>query len=786
MKVGRFFLFLFCVNASFGVFAQLSDKQVQYMLQEAVRQGLGKEEIGLMFMEKGVTQEQVLRIINGSESGGDSSNIGMFQNRNREGNGQTYGKKTNHKGKKYPIFGHDVFNNEWLTFEPNFNIATPKNYILGPGDEIIVDIWGDAEQTFRQKISPEGMIVDAKIGPVYLNGLSVEEATNRLKNAFARIYATMQGKQPTTFISLSLGKIRSIRVNVMGEVETPGSYTLPSLASLFHAIYCAGGVNNIGSLRTIQISRGGKKFAVIDIYDYLLNGETDLNIRLEDGDVVIVKPYQNLITLKGKVKRPLIYELKDGEPMTQLLYYAGGFTGEAYTKVIRVIRKSGREYQIYNIDDMEFDQFVLTDGDEVTVDSVIERFGNRVEIRGAVYRTGLYDLGEIATVKQLIERAEGVKGDAFLNRAVLYREKANLTQEILAIDVKGILNGSIPDVCLQNNDVLYIPSIFDLQESYTVKITGAVGTPGEYPFADGMSIEDLIIRAGGLKESASVVKIDVARRIKDANSTTTKQGIAENYVLTLKDGFVVDGLQNFVLQPFDEVFVRKSPGYQEQQRIRILGEVLFEGEYVLSKKGERLSDLVKKAGGLTPEAYVAGACLHRKMNEDERNRVRSVLQLTKRNDIDTIALNQLELTNEYAVGIDLEKALKYPGSEFDVVVREGDVLRVPEYSSIVKISGAVMYANSVVYNGNANLKYYIGQGGGFANRAKKGKVFVVYMNGQVARNRLFKKAKVAPGCEIIVPQKSVRKNVGLAEVLGIATSTTSIAALISTIMNNTK
>lgn len=810
MKVRRVFLLIFFVVSALGTFAQMSDEQVVNLLQNARKQGMGQQEMLLMLNQKGVTRDQLLRIkanysqtYSGQEAEEPVINRMRVKEDVKDGKRQSQkapeemmwldslsipqAQHTNEVKREQRVFGRDIFNNSLLTFEPNLNIATPENYILGPGDEVIIDIWGDAEQNLQQQISPDGTITDAKIGPVYLSGMTVKEANARLKNAFAEIYSTMKGELPTTFIAMSLGQIRSIRVNIMGEVVMPGTYTLPSLASLFHALYSAGGVNDIGSLRTIQVNRAGRKLANVDIYDYLLQGKSSQDIRLEDGDVIVVSPYQNLISLRGKVKRPMVYELKNEETMGELLSYAGGFRGDAYKKALRVIRKSGREYQVYNVNEQDFGQFILTDGDEVTVDSVMNRFENKVEIKGAIYREGLYALEEqMSTVKQLIEKAEGIREDAFLNRAVLYRERPDRSLEVEAMDIIGILGGRVSDVPLRKNDVLYIPSIFDLQEEYIINIHGEVGIPGTYKYASGMTIEDLIIQAGGLKESASTVKIDVARRIKNPKSASSEGILAENYTLTLKDGFVVDGNEHFELKPFDEIYVRRSPGYQAQQNVQVLGEVLFTGTYALSKKGQRLSDLVNQAGGLTPNAYIAGARLTRKLDNDERARVESLLKLTKQSGRDSIDKSRLDIGDSYYVGIDLVKAMKNPGSEYDIVLRENDVLQIPEYSGTVKISGAVMYPNTVVYEKNAKLKHYIGQGGGFADRAKKRKAFIVYMNGTVAKARTFGKPKVAPGCEIIVPVKPPRKGVGLAEIMGIATSTTSMAALVTSIINSTK
>ena len=785
----RKLLLLFLVmQVALVSFGQMTDEQVVTMLREAQSQGKSQEEMIVLLTQKGVTREQLERIrANYTEDTRDSVvESGVTERERTEVPVATVTPQRSERAESR-VFGREVFNSELLTFEPNLNIATPDNYVLGPGDEVIIDIWGDSKQTLRQSIAPDGTIIDPQIGPITLNGLTIQEANSRLKNAYSRIYSTMNGEEPTTFMKMSLGEIRSIRVNVMGEVVVPGTYTLPSLASLFHALYCAGGVNNIGSLRAVKVSRGGKPLAEVDIYDYLLKGKSGLDIRLEDGDVIIVPPYQNLVAVSGKVKRPLIYEMKEGEAMADLLDFAGGFTGDAYKEAVRVIRKSGREYQVFNVEKTGFAQFTLTDGDEVSVGAVLDRFENRVEIRGAVYRAGMYALdGQVSTVRQLIEKAEGVRDDAFLNRAVLYRDMPNTMREAQSVDVKALLENRVEDIVLRKNDVLYIPSIYDLSEEQTIAVRGAVGNPGTFNYVEGMTLEDVIVQAGGLRESASVVKIDVARRIKNPKSMDVTNVLAENFTLTLKDGLVIDGNENFIIMPFDEIFVRNSPGYQVQQSVTVTGEVLFEGEYVLSEKGQRLSDLVKKAGGINPDAYVSGARLVRQMNEFERRRVESTLRFAQQGIKDSIDVNSLDIGNDYYVGIDLRKALKNPGSEYDVVLRPGDRLVVPEYAGTVKISGGVMYPNVVVYEKGAGLKHYIAQGGGTLPRAKKNRAFIVYMNGTVAKSKAFAKAKPAPGCEIIVPVKPARRGTSLAEIMSLASSTTSIAALVTSIINNTK
>lgn len=798
IKVKKLFLLISFMQFISVAFAQMPDDQVVAMLKEAKKQGKSQQQIVMMLGQKGVTREQLIRIKNNysinettRQSGEDRNRLrlntptgNMLDSLNLEGHGELFSQSD--LVSEEMVFGRNIFNNKQLTFEPNLNIATPENYVLGPGDEVIVDVWGGSVKNIRQYIAPDGNITIEEIGPVYLNGLKIEEAYQRVKNALSQVYASLNSEQPDTFIKVSLGNVRSIRVNVMGEVAMPGTYTLPSLATLFHALYNAGGVNEIGSMRNITVSRKGQIVAEVDVYDYLLKGKSDLDISLNDGDVVLVAPYTNLVTLTGKVKRPMIYEMKDTETLGNLLEYAGGFRGDAYKEAVRLVRKSGREYQIYNVGKEQVENFPVVDGDVVSVDPMLNRFENRVQIRGAVYRPGLYDLAKVATVKELIEKAEGLTEDAFGNRAVLFRQKPDLTLEVIALNTTGILNGSADDLPLQKNDELYIPSIFDLQEEYTLSVKGAVRVPGVYKYADNTTIEDLIIQAGGLLESASTVKVDVARRIKNPKSLTGATKLAENFTFTLKDGLIVDGKPDFTLEPYDEVFVRNSPGYQVQQNVTVTGEVLFEGNYVLSQKGERLSDLVKRAGGLMPEAYAKGAHLLRQMTPDEKARVESVLKLSKQTDKDSIDINRLDIGNTYYVGIELKKAIENPGSDYDVVLREGDQLVIPQYTGTVKISGAVMYPNTVVYKKNVKLNYYIEQGGGFASRAKKRRVFIVYMNGTVQKSKTFSKAKAAPGCEIIVPVKPPRKGVGLAEIMSIASSTTSMAALVTSIINSTK
>lgn len=684
------------------------------------------------------------------------------------------------------IFGHNIFDNENLTFEPNINVATPNNYCLGAGDEVIIDVWGVSQKTIREIISPEGTVQIENLGPVYLSGKTVKEANNYLKNEFAKIYAGVTGETPNTQIKLTLGEIRSIQVNVMGEVVVPGTYTLSSFASVFHALYWAGGVNKIGSLRSIKVIRDGETVADVDIYDFIMEGRLKDDIRLQDGDVILVNPYQTLVQILGKVKRPMYYEMKPTETIATLLKYAGGFTGDAYKKAIRLVRKSGREHQIFNVDEMDYSVFRVEDGDVLTVDSVLDRFENRVEVRGAVYREGLYQLsGEVNTVKQLIKKAEGVRGDAFLNRAVISREYDDLTREMIAIDLKGLLNGVVADIPLQKNDILFIPSVQDLREETTVAIHGEVADPGTYLYADKMTVEDLILQAGGLLEAAATTRVEVSRRVKDPKSTVFSGTIGQNFSFDLKDGLLVgEGSGSFHLEPFDEVYIRKSPAYHRQQTVTVAGEVLFSGNYALSKKNERLSDLITKAGGISSDAYAKGARLLRKMSEEELRRKEDVLRMAQMTSGgDSISVKKLDLSDTYSVGINLEKALQNPGSDYDMVLREGDMLYVPEYVSTVKISGAVMYPNTVLYKAGEGWKYYVNQAGGFGNDARKRRAYVVHMNGTVSRLKSGGAKEIEPGCEIIVPSKDPKKKMSPAEIIGMGTSAASLATMIAILVN---
>lgn len=684
------------------------------------------------------------------------------------------------------VFGRNIFNNANLTFEPNQNMPTPANYRLGPGDNVIIDVWGASQETFESVISPDGVIVIPGIGPINLSGMSVQKANEVIRNKFSQHYTDCN-------FSLSVGETRTITVQVMGEVNVPGTYTLSSLSSAFNALYAAQGINNIGTLRNIKVYRSGKVVSVIDVYDYLLNGNTTGDIRLTDNDVIVVGPYECLVNVRGKVKRPMFYEMKTGESVGQVIDYAGGFAGNAYTDNVRLTRKKGAEYSMHTIDEFKINAFDLADGDSLYVDSVIPRFSNMVEIRGAVKHPGQFQLGsEISSVKELLNAADGLREDAFISRVVMHRRREDLTLEMVSIDLEGIMSGTKADVPLKRDDVLFIPSTIDMRGEQTLKISGEVMYPGTYHFAEKTSIEDLILQAGGLTDAASMAKVDIFRRIRNQNASVSDVILAESITLSLQDGLKKSDSAYF-LKPFDVVVVRKSPGYSEQQNVTVKGCVNFEGEYAMTSQNYRLSDLIKAAGGLSTIAYAKGARLIRTLTEEERIQNESSLrkaqiqmyeeamQEEKDYDVqraDSLLSLKMDLGYTYPVAVNLEKALAEPGGSEDLILREGDRLTIPQYSNTVKISGEVVYPISINYKKGEPLSYYIKRAGGFGNMAKKRGAYAIYMNGAVEQLGRRSGKGIEPGCEIVIPTKKQGKRMTTGEVMAIASGGASLASVV--------
>ena len=684
------------------------------------------------------------------------------------------------------VFGHDRLTNSRRTFEPNRSIATPDNYVLGPGDEVIIDVWGDSQMTIEATVSPDGKIFVSNVGPVTLAGLAISEAAQRLRGSLAAIYEGLY--DGSVKMKLSLGSIRSIQVNVAGEVASSGTYTLPSLATLFHALHMAGGVEQLGTLRSIKVYRGGKLFSDVDVYDYILNGKTDKDIALRDGDLVTVAAYGKLAEVSGEVKRPMFYEMKGSETIGDLVRFAGGFTNDANRKMVSVTRRQGGEYRSFTVDSGDFDTFVLEDGDVVSVAGAIDRYENRVEVKGAVYREGYYAIDDkVNTVKELIARADGLRDDAFRSRALLYREKPDWTMEVQAIDLDGLMAGRVADISLRPNDILMIPAVSEMQEQYDVTIFGSVSRPDTYPYAENMTVEDLVIAAGGLLESASTANVIVTRRVKDPRSTRVSDTLFETFTVNISDALSTDGEGGFVLKPFDQVYVRRSPVYITQSSVTVRGEVTFEGTYPLSHRNMRISEIIGSAGNVTPGAFVEGAYLLRKMTDEERAQRRALREMieaqAERGDKDSLNMAGVELSSVYSVGIDLEKALAAPGSDADIVLRDGDVISVPTYNGTVRVMGAVLYPNSVTYRVGKKMKYYVNAAGGYDNRARKNRAFVIYMNGMVASGT---SAEIRPGCIIIVPSKAYSEPIKWSEVVGLVSSTASTAAVVISVLNLTK
>ena len=795
------FIFLSMLTTTMAYGQSMSDTQVIQFIMKEKKSGTADKDIATKLLQQGATIGQIQRLrqkygkqLESRSLGGAADNaIKNVENRMRVNNEVTDNDIVTYERSNAPfyeegtleptdskrVFGRDIFNNKSLTFEPAMNIATPQNYVLGPGDQLIIDVYGASQESMSLTVSPDGDITVPDFGPVHVSGLTVSAAQSHIRNKLGSYYESSS-------IKASLGQTRTIVVNVMGEVKAPGTYTLSAFATVFHALYMAGGVGDLGTLRNIKVFRQGKLISVVDIYEFILNGRLAGNVHLVDNDVIQVGTYDCIVDITGRVKRPMAYELRKTESLSTLLKYSGGFAGDAYTKSLRVLRKSGRMKSVYNVEEFELADFKMADCDSVIVDSIIDRFENMVEIKGAVFRPGMYRLGEkVNSVRTLIESADGLTEEAMVSRAVMRRMKANRTQEVISVDLEAILNGSTADIPLENEDVLFIPTLAEHQNLRTLTITGEVIFPGTYEYADNMTLEDFILQAGGLTDQASATKIDVSRRLRDPNATEAGMEVAKTFSFSLKDNYVVDGEKNFVLEPYDIVQVRRSPVFREPVQVYIGGEVAFRGNYTMETKNQRLSDLVNAAGGVLPGAYTRGARLLRKMTDDERARMQNVIKLARQTatEKDSLALDKLALQTTYSVGIHLDEALANPGSTQDIELVDGDVLSVPLFNHTVRISGDVNSPNTVAFEEGEKYKYYIEQAGGFGERARKRHAYIVYQNGTIAKA---KKGKIEPGCEVVVPTKAPRDTATISQWLGIGTSLASLGTMFATIANLVK
>lgn len=796
-------LFFFALLAASGANAQaMSDDEVMSYVKNAASRGKSQQTIYKELVARGVSTSQLQRIkdkyeqqkedavANQSNKNVDTQRVNPEQAEDKAP-AQSNDMNVDGPEEGIKVFGRDIFRTANLTFEPSMNIATPVNYRLGPGDQLQIEVWGASETNITQKVTPDGYISIPNVGPVNVNGLTVQAATNRIKAKLSQIYSGMASSNVnlSTHVKVSLGQIRTIQVNIMGEVARPGTYALSSFSTVFHALYKAGGMSKMGSLRNIKVVRGGRTVATVDVYDYIINGRSHSDIRLQEGDVILASPYDALVLIKGKVKRPMYYEMKSSESIRTLIGFAGGFSNDAYRGAVTVDRNNTKERTVATVDDMNYGVFKVKDGDVVSVGEILDRYDNRIEVKGAVYRPGYYELGkDIQTVKDLIEKADGLLEYAFTNRAVLHRENDDKTLEVISLNVKAILDGTEPDVTLHKNDVLFIPSKYDLEQKGTLEIRGEVYNPNVFPYAANTKLEDLIIMAGGLTESASTVRVDVTRRIIDRKGTKKQKEIAQTFSFGVKEGFVVEGEPGFVLEPYDQVFVRRSPGYSEKVNVTVSGEVEFEGDYSLNVRNERLSDVLEKAGGLTEFAYIEGARLERLMTPEEYKQAQELMAMVASNNKisgnDSIVVPQVSRT--YPVGIDLKEIMANPHSAIDPVLQDGDVIVIPQYMTTVSVSGSVRKPNSVVYDPKMKLKDYISEAGGYAERARKSGTFILYPNGHIKELGRNANAKdIVGGSKIIVPQKGKSQwNIGTT--LSTITTSVSMLAVIASLINTMK
>ena len=805
---------MMCLATTLSTHAQMSDKQIIQFIAREQKAGTSQSQIVVKLMQRGVKIEQIRRLRNqydkqitkrGLAAAADGAVTEATERMKANTDGTTSQELTTAKrgttGEVYAdaaeeheeaerdveatqrvradaagkrVFGRNIFRQANPNFAPNENMPIPDTYVLGPGDQVVVDIYGASQNASMYTIAPDGTIRVSGYGPIYLSGLSVTAAQTKLRQ-------TMGSRYQSSSLKMTVGNTRTIQVNIMGEVRAPGTYHLSAFANVLYALYRAGGTSQLGTLRNIKVYRNGRLVTVVDLYQFILNGRLAGNIMLQDNDVIQVGTYDCLVGITGNVKRPMFYEMRKDESLGTLIRYAGGFTSDAHKKSVRLVRQAGERYTVHNVDEFEMNNFKVADGDAVTVEAILNRYDNMVEVKGAVFRPGQFNLnGNTNSVRSLIQAAEGLTEDAFTQHAIIHRLKADRTLEIIPVDVQGILNGTAADVALQNEDVLFIPTQEELRKERYFTITGEVMSPGQYEFADNTTIEDLIVQAGGLRDGANLSRVDVSRRINDPYSKAKTREIAKTFTFELKDGLVIDKDKSFVLQPYDVVHVRRSPSYVMPRNITITGEVNYEGAFTLENKNMRLSDAIKMAGGITDVAYLKGARLVRQLNDEERVRQRATLNalreiLTEKRD--SISVGDLELGSSYTVGIDLTKALESPGSDVDIILREGDRIYVPEYNPIVKISGDVMFPNTVFFEKGKSYKKYVAQAGGFGNRANKSKSFIVYQNGTVG---LVKQgAKPEPGCEIIVPSKKRRNPFNVSTLISAGVSLASIGAVIA-------
>jgi len=773
---------------------QVSDVQLQVIMQRALESGMSPEQIEALAISRGMSSSEIDKLMQRAERLYDIRNPNVKDGGRKVNTFQVVDYPSPYDERMFqyeeeiedPHFGFSLFKNSDLTFEPSYNVATPKNYIIGPGDILNIDIWGASQHSYQEVVSNEGNIIISNVGPIYINGFSIEQANIKLKNTLSKVYAGINKRN--TFINVSLGSVRNIKVNIVGEVTLPGTYNLSSLASVFNAMYAAGGPSKNGSLRDVKIIRENKVASEIDFYEYLLKGQLSNDMRLQDQDVIFVSPYSNRVEIKGAIIRNKQFDMKASESLKDLIYFAGGFTGKAYKDRIKIFRKTSKENRVLDIPASFMDDIMLQNGDEIRIDSVLTRFENRVQISGAIMRPGVYAIDTISTLKKLIAIADGLREDVFKNRISVFRLKEDLSRENIAIDLNQLLQSNL-DFPLQREDSVSIPSIYDLRENYSLRIEGEIKNPGVYAFTENTKVEDLIIQAGGLLETASMAYVEVARRIKDNQALQSTNQLAQIIKFPISSNLALsDSASRFILQPFDQVFIRRSPAYIPQLMVSIDGEVNFPGKYSITTRTERISDLILRAGNITPEAYLKGASLIRKKSDDKILTDKAINNIvSEKGDSTRIVVSKAKFD---IIGVNLEKIIKNPGSPNDLFLQEGDSIRILKQSQTVKVSGSVYSPNVIPYFKGLKLKDYITNAGGYTRDAKPGHIYVVYANGSVKKTNkilfLRNHPAIEPGAEIIVPTKIDKRHLSLAETIGISSAASSFALLLITIINSLK
>jgi len=766
---------------------KLTDGQIKQFLSRGKTTGMSIQELEAEAISRGMSYDEVLKLrerITALDMG-EEKTVGQGDVEERKISFEIDTKSpTQAQLDDVDIFGSNLFKRKNLTFEPSLNIPTPTDYQLGAGDVLNIEVWGASQSSFKLKISPEGQILVPNLGPIQVSGLNIDKASALIINRLSSIYSGLKGSTPNTFAQVTLGNIRSIKVNVTGDAYMPGTYTLPAFATVFNALYYAGGPGGNGTYREIKVMRSGNIAANVDLYTFLLKGETSQNIRLQDEDLIFIAPYKNRVTLAGEVIRPATYELREHETMANLIEYAGGFSSNAYFKQLVVNRKTESERQLLNLESVLFSSFQLKNGDMIKVGEILERYENRVTIRGAVFREGEFAQTEGMTLTDLIDRAEGLREDAFTSRIAIYRQKDNLEIEVLEVNLDDITRNSNADIVLQREDLVVISSALELQQKRTVRIVGQVQDPGTFAYAENLTLGELIRKAGGFNEAASLARIDVARRIKNPTALKTEDIITKIYSFALDKDLTIGNLgASFNIEPFDIVFVRPSPVYKAQTLTTAEGEFMFPGSYAITRKDERISDLVARAGGVTDQAYLDGATLLRRVDRLQRERLERIEDLEKSEDL----IIDENLETHQTIGIDLQQILNKPGGIDDLILHEGDILRIPLNLQTVRLNGELLNPVTTRYKKNTSLRSYISQAGGFSDNARKAKVFVIYANGSVDRTRNFVFFKVyprvEPGAEIIVPKKPERDGISMQETLAISSSLSSIALVTITIIN---